>query len=239
MGVTYRFRCATKLLDKKELEDQYVYFSSPQDLNDPNEGVRSIVWKGDRIVWSNFFGHFLCCIQVYHAALQIEGSERELTNEDIRVTGIVKMPPDQHGYAHIDDFSDTVFRDASVNDLVDSIGARPIRYGELVHYLEVIHTYALSTLQRMYIDNYAVLDDELSTRPPKPLPRILHRYPARDISAFDTARAVADDIKLHVRLEQPAPRTMFEQNAQKFVFDFPKNYLDRLGTLLYPRWYVA
>ena len=29
MGVAYRFRNATTLLSKKELEDQYVYFSSP------------------------------------------------------------------------------------------------------------------------------------------------------------------------------------------------------------------
>ena len=58
MGVAYRFRNATTLLSKKELEDQYVYFSSPQNLNDPNEGLRNMVWKGDKIVWDNFLDIF-------------------------------------------------------------------------------------------------------------------------------------------------------------------------------------
>ena len=239
MGVAYRFRSASTLLDKNELEDQYVYFSSPQDLNDPNEGVRNIVWKGDRIVWNNFFGHFLWCLQVYHAVLQLEGHERELTNEDVRVTGIVKIPPDQHGYAHIDDFSGTVFRDASIDDIVASIGVRPIRHIEAVQYLELVHTYALAALQRMFMDNNAMSESESKIRPNKLSQSISTLNDEPKNVVLDTAGAMLDDIKLHARLEQPDPRNIFERNAQKFIFDFPKNYLDRLDTLLYPRWYVS
>ena len=239
MGVTYRFRSTATLLDKKELEDQYIHFSAPQHLNDPAEGLCDIVWKGDRVVWGNLFGHFLWCSQVYYARLQIKGHKREFTNNDIRVTGVVRMPPDQHGYAHIDDFANTVFQDASVNDLVNSIDTRPVRYGELVQYLELIHTYALSTLQRMYIDNDVMSEEELIIRPIK-FPRgTSHIYDTLRNSGLDSAIAMIDDMKLQARLEQPNPRTVFEKNAQKFVFDFPKRYLDRLGTLLYPIRYVA
>ena len=239
MGVAYRFRNATTLLDKKEIENQYVYFSSPQDLNDPNEGLRNMVWKGDKIVWSNFFGHYLWCLQVYFAVLQLEGQERDLTDDDIRVTGVVKIPPDQHGYAHIDDFSDTVFRDASIDDIVASIGARPIRYNEVVHYLEIVHCFALIALQRVFMDNKTLPEGEMKTHFGK-LPRmILDLNDAVKSGFFDTAGAMLDDLKLYERLKRPAPIDVFERNAQKLMFDFPKSYLDRLDTLLYPKWYIA
>ena len=239
MGVAYRFRNATTLLSKKELEDQYVYFSSPQNLNDPNEGLRNMVWKGDKIVWDNFFGHFLWCLQVYHAVLQLEGQERELTNEDIRVTRVVRIPPVQHGYAHIDDFSDTVFRDASIDDIVASIGVRPIRYNEVVQYLETIHSFALVALERMFQDNKSLPESESKTRSSKLPQGILDLNDDLKNGFLDAAGGMLDDLRLYARLQRPAPRTVFERNAQKLIFDFPKSYLDRLDTLLYPKWYIA
>ena len=53
----YRFRGMDKLLDKpyRELERQTIYFAAPHELNDPMEDFRDIVWRGDKIVWTNFF----------------------------------------------------------------------------------------------------------------------------------------------------------------------------------------
>ena len=59
----YRFRSIDALLDKyQELESQTIYFASPDQLNDPMEGFRDIVWRGDKIVWTNFFKHFVYCL---------------------------------------------------------------------------------------------------------------------------------------------------------------------------------
>ena len=53
----YRFRSMEYLLGDKyqELERKTIYFASPDQLNDPMEGFRDIVWSGDKIVWTNFF----------------------------------------------------------------------------------------------------------------------------------------------------------------------------------------
>lgn len=56
----YRFRSTTALLgEKKELENQEIYFASIDELNDPMEGKPDLVFKGDRIVWENLFKHYL------------------------------------------------------------------------------------------------------------------------------------------------------------------------------------
>ena len=53
----YRFRSMKYLLNDEyqELKNRTIYFASPEQLNDPMEGLRDIVWRGDKIVWTNFF----------------------------------------------------------------------------------------------------------------------------------------------------------------------------------------
>ncbi len=61
----YRFRPVSNLLGGKresELEGCYIYFSPPDKLNDPLEGHREVIWKGDSVVWENFFQHYIDCL---------------------------------------------------------------------------------------------------------------------------------------------------------------------------------
>ena len=46
MAKAYRFRSSKYLLCEpySELERQTIYFSSPEELNDPMEGFRDMVW---------------------------------------------------------------------------------------------------------------------------------------------------------------------------------------------------
>jgi len=69
----YRFRSLNKLFntyddnnnaEKKitrlgELEEQCIFFPTVQQLNDPMEGYRNLIWKGDKIVWINFIRNFM------------------------------------------------------------------------------------------------------------------------------------------------------------------------------------
>ena len=240
MGLAYRFRSATHLLDFKELEDQYIYFCSPQELNDPEEGVRNTVWKGDRIVWTNLFRHYLLCLQVYYVTLQREGHNRTLTTDDIHVKGLIDVPAARRGvHAPADLFNDKVFRDASIADLVVSIGDRFIRYGEMLQYLELLHTCAVTALPEIFARDSTLTGSGSKVQPDK-LSQIMSLVDAKVRSSVaDWSAAIVDDIKLRLRLEQPDLRNPLERNWQNLVFDFPRNYLDRLDSLLYPRWYIA
>ena len=59
----YRFRPVDAVLDKyEELAKQEIYFSPPEELNDPMEGYKDVFWSGDRIVWRNLLRHYLLCL---------------------------------------------------------------------------------------------------------------------------------------------------------------------------------
>ena len=59
----YRFRPVGALLDRhEELAKQEIYFSPPEELNDPMEGYKDVFWSGDRVVWRNLLRHYLLCL---------------------------------------------------------------------------------------------------------------------------------------------------------------------------------
>ncbi|WP_122687365.1 DUF2971 domain-containing protein [Pseudomonas viridiflava] len=42
-----------------ELEESYIFFPSPEALNDPFEGYTKFFWSGDKIAWANLFRHYV------------------------------------------------------------------------------------------------------------------------------------------------------------------------------------
>jgi hypothetical protein len=62
---------------ESELEGTYIYFASPSQLNDPLEGYRELVWKGDSIIWTNFFKHYIECIFIRNMQHLTENFEED------------------------------------------------------------------------------------------------------------------------------------------------------------------
>ena len=71
----YRFRSLKSLFEYKELENQTIYFASPEELNDPMEGFRDVIWSGDKIAWKNLFRHYFMCLEHVSGLLLIAGEE--------------------------------------------------------------------------------------------------------------------------------------------------------------------
>ena len=85
----FRFRSMKYLLGKKyqELEKQTIYFASPEELNDPMEGFRDIVWKGDKIVWFNLFKHYVFCLHRICFLCQKNGDSIKIDADNIPISG--------------------------------------------------------------------------------------------------------------------------------------------------------
>ena len=56
----YKFRSPKFLLD--EINNQYIYLSKLEGLNDPMESINKICWEGDKKSWENLFNHFFFCL---------------------------------------------------------------------------------------------------------------------------------------------------------------------------------
>ena len=74
----YRYRTLKHIFEYKELENQEIYLSPIQQVNDPMEGYRNIIFKGDKIVWKNLFKHYLMCL--FEIIILNDISRKELNN---------------------------------------------------------------------------------------------------------------------------------------------------------------
>lgn len=55
----YRFRPTSRVISDKELEDHYLFFAAPSQLNDPLEGFVDLYWQGDAVAWLGLFKHYV------------------------------------------------------------------------------------------------------------------------------------------------------------------------------------
>ena len=139
----YRFRSAKSFLERKELENQEIYFSSLDQLNDPLEGFKNIFWSGDKIVWKNLLKNYLLCLLHVNGLLFISGDKYEIKDDDIPVFNPCPLP-DTHSKVYQE-----TYRLFFESELIQkypiwlSSDEKKITRNELFFYLKSLHRYAL------------------------------------------------------------------------------------------------
>ena len=159
-NIFYRFRSLDYLLGKyKELENQEIYFASPEKLNDPMEGFKNLVFRGDEIVWRNFFKHYLLCLEQVISLYKFPEEEyHTITIDDIPVYKEFNDLPTLE-YKKLLELIWKNFFDICGN-FIDKISARTtlIRKDELSLYLTSMHLIAVQSIEKNYIE-FNLLDE--------------------------------------------------------------------------------
>ena len=147
------------LLEEKyqELERQTIYFASPEELNDPMEGFRDIVWNGDKIVWTNLFKNYVYCLHWAYFQLKTVGDTIQLGSLPILGRWDELPIPEK------DLFNNIWYRFLDVLNIQEIIEVlantkRKIRYEEFEYYLQAIHPVLLTEIVRSH-DTYQLASE--------------------------------------------------------------------------------
>ena len=253
MAEFFRFRSMEHLLGEyQELEKQTIYFASPEELNDPMEGFRDIVWSGDKIVWTNLFKNYVYCLHLSYYQLITEGDSRQLGHLPILGRW------DQLLTAHKDLFDDIWHRFLKVPNIREIIEAlanaeHKIRYRELGSYLRLIHASFLPEIPKSYIAYKLMSESEMPQLSEESTVVVLTQgilawielaEEAKDEELindmFLDAEKMDNDERVNQQYNGPIiPSEILRQNDQLVRFDFPWVYLQQLERLLWPKWYTA
>ena len=220
-SVLYRFRSSERLLHDRELSDQYIYCSKPEDLNDPMEGLRDIVWRGDSIIWTNFFKHYLRSFQAFCLMFELVGHVKRLSPEDILVRYMLRWLLDREPltvatYRRIE-------QSTALGDLIEQMADRELRYDAILHKLRHFHHDAVEIAMHGAMGSATAIGISLS-------------------SSDDQIKEVLNGLEdqgLHMKRTKLKPLTLFEHNRNMLMIDYPKLYLRRMELLLYFDWYAA
>ena len=266
----YRFRSIDALLDKyHELENQTIYFASPEELNDPMEGFRDIVWKGDEVVWTNFFKHFVYCLHRGYFLLRTTGTSEELGVDDIPFLGRWdRISPTQEQGLY-DDVWHRFFNLPKMAEIITALAnaKRKIRYRELEFYLRSIRSVLLIEIEEIYIARGIVSESDrvkpLEGRSVQPtledlfesiiLFEKIHTEKGhteeevhntlQELEARENNRRITQQSSRHQTITQrdndSIREEIFRKNCQLVIADFPRIYLNEVERLLWPKWYAA
>ena len=249
-NLLYRFRSIEALLDKyHELENQTIYFASPEELNDPMEGFQDIVWKGDKIVWGQFFRHYFGNLLVFLSQHRGAADSVELGggNFSIQVGWEVQRIPDVQW--SLDDIWDMFVKVPNMQDLIEVLPTTNYRITsiELQFYLEIITLAVFTHNPEFWLGSEAISKhDEQVTGLSHGLQELLGLLIDALTSPEDTeteektkiARLQIQTLRAIQRFRNQASEATFASIGHLFL-DFPNQYVSQADRLLWSNWYTA
>ncbi len=242
----YRFRKTQNIFEYNELENQEIYFSSHEELNDPMEGFKNMVFNGDKIVWRNLFKHYLLCLESMYQSYLICGESHAKLEIDLipifRNFDDIEIPIYKKLFEKI--YLETF---EIYGQTIDKIATRttPLSKEELFKYLYPFHMIALEVIQR----NYEV-EGLIPKRENVPdIQNFVKQDNIKFIDAIETMIREHGEEKMDNFLKATSffhKEFHFAQsiNLKKtpnklFLLNFPNNYLRAIEKLTYPKNYVA
>ncbi len=238
----YRFRSLGRLF--KELETQTIYFASPSELNDPMEGFINLVFKGDKIVWRNFFKHYLFCLECTYSLFLIFGEKDHIiTDKDIPIFKGFDEFPTIKNKENFEKISKRFFKYCTV--LTDKISMKKVKINknELVTYLMIINSIAIKIIEQQY------------NKKEEEIPLVLINHMKKIVKLIDLRENIEknnkDELKKILIDEKIIINRVFLSSKEKsktiselssnnfFCTNFPAKYLSNIEKIMYPKWYAA
>lgn len=242
----YRFRTIKSIFTYQELEKQEIYFASLEELNDPMEGFKNLIFQGDIIVWRNLFKHYLLCLECMYQTYLVCGEEFIEYHSDL--IPVFRTIEDFETLKYKELFKKIYTESFKIYGLViDRIAQRStyISKEELMRYLVPFNTIALEVIQKHYEEEGF----------------IAKKYSGLDMKKFDIESIIQsideieasfvgnDDKKMDMFLKYSEPyykelnfiqSINYKDTPNKlFLLNFAENYLKAIEKLTYPEVYIA
>lgn len=221
-----------------ELEEGYIFFPSPESLNDPFEGYTKFHWSGDQIVWANLFRHYVHSLGAHHVGWMLGDGQRPISAAPSRT------PEPLRGI--LEEAAELVVADARIQAHIRQLahGERKVTKAELQTQFMAIHVFISDRLLFVFAQHgltaeYFALWDGSRRLSDVLLAAQAHGnekgYLSEEIEAY-FVRLVVLDRGANFALSVAKKRAGREEEI--FV-DFPTLYVEQLASLTHAPWYVA
>jgi hypothetical protein len=245
----YRFRSIDKLLGDEylELENQTIYFSPPEHLNDPVEGLRDIYFSGDLVLWRNLFKNYISCLLKFTFNYLCYGEKKNVKdNFDI--------------FANEDDIHaglkpslslalDGFFKDDGVKQFLDNV----VKYRgdvsrlELMCYLSIMHPIALEFVILAFktdgiinLSEFNGVDSDNAKALSEEYFNIFNNTIVKQgRQAIDDYFVFNETFLMQQYLAIEYDSGILQENRKALNQTFPSLYMNSIEKLMYPHWFTA
>lgn len=249
----YRFRTIENLIgERKELYNQYVFFASPDQLNDPLEGHINLYWQGDPIVWRNLFKNYLFCVAFVFGLWSLFKTERKIGPGDIPV----KDPLIAGRHENHDELERDFFGNPTIALFTDRIINSKRRIGriELTAHLRSIHYFVVFLVYENFRRHHEMLHPGTTSDTPSGVAIELTRieaaiklFDAYERRFADAPEKIEEAYSHFLRRQEDTDLLNYYVKAldltdanRIFIFnDFCIAYVRQLNTIMHVPWHAA
>ena len=250
----YRFRDSENFLKRKELDNLEIYFAPPEQLTDPLEHLRNVVWNGDDIAWTNLFEHYIGCFYSVMVRDMTFEANIPMSPYDIPIEELANELQIRYFNDALVDIVHEIFEICALGQLIDLIVTRKrsVRRWELEYILRKIHLPMYQVVWNYNIEHglAAHTAERMDLTKAKTQIRFddweehARRLWSSDWPSSSVANnqaVVGNELRGKVRglgFGDPKPSTT-SPNHRLLGVDYAKEYLARLNRILHPKWYSA
>ncbi|MBC8719890.1 DUF2971 domain-containing protein [Ochrobactrum sp. Marseille-Q0166] len=250
-NAVFRYRSIQSLLgEHEELERQTVYFSPPEYLNDPMEGLRQIYWRGDRVTWRNLLRHYIICIHNRFFEALLSRDTECLPSDTIAVfQSLHNFPTSQ-----VKSLCQACITAVEASDLHTALldflakADRDISFTELQQLLRAVHLDWLYLIQKAFEDRALVPSTDGGPPDSAAAVKVIRTLQATNPEIREKYSIIGLDVIHEVQQHMAQQMTILTaiENAnslnpkrESLFFEFTSEYLSNLLKLVYPPWFVA
>ena len=246
----YKFRSTDRLLGDRELEEQYIFFANPEQLNDPTEGAHDIVWAGDAIVWENLFRHYIFCLASHAYFCRALGVE--IGKSQVPVFSGVDESPTPELKGIINQCCDRIIDHTGIVEVIQLLadGEVKVRHLMLLHILSIFNTDALAVIPEVFSSHGLWIPEQVRQRDESHVRKFLllmyQDYGFSDYSTIESnvlLRIMADwnnsTFVAALYNTRNMENTLAYKNLILAMFAYPEMYIERLSDLIMDDWFVG
>lgn len=223
----YRFRNISKLLSEyNELENQSIFFTGKEALNDPTEGLCETVWNGDKVVWQKLFENYLLSFLCLFIFLK-QNQDIQLITDDI----IIEFKHDLQD--EIEKLHKLLIEVLNNNRFIkkivycEELHNLSIDKNTLLYILKMIHPYIQSITYSLGEKNHNSTE-EFENNILNSIIKLAKKENLKEYSAMFQL--------MNNSLNYAENEKEFSDNHKFLIFKYPYLYLDKLESLIYPDW---
>jgi hypothetical protein len=249
----YRFRSLSRLLGEEgkregELATQTIFFPHPEYLNDPMEGYADLFWKGDKILWTNLFRHYLRVFSNCLIYARLTESVQDFEKVKYFIDNFTEHFATKQAKELFEEISELFFSCSGVQELVDALGQRKSSSTEeeLYYYLVTVHDLAFHAVTEIFAkrglipavaSDFKSVCQRLSAEPHRQNQQIIDSAAedSRLQIIFEAAKFMGESRSTYIE-DFPA---RVSAPMRLLVREFPHIFLREIRRLIYPEWYAA
>lgn len=247
----YKFRSTNYMID--EIENEIIYFSPKEDLNDPMEGYIKLYFNGDEIAWKGLFkNYFISFYNKVYSFLIIKMEEESQDNEskgllielknnfrriDFYNKNFIPLK-DNKIILPYEEYIDKFLNLNVVKSLISNFSTKNmiIDKNELLFFLQLIHFQVVKIVyEKINIKfNFENFNDEV-------INKLLNSYFLIDVSNKSKLfREYNELIKsYYYKMKLEFQNTKYHEMISMIVIDFPSEYIKQLEYLIFPNCYIS